>query len=270
MSSPTPARRARPRLAAVAAACLAVALATPPPALAQDERAPSAAPVPAPADAPAAPADAPPAPADAPADPAPPAPAEAPAAEAPPPGPSAADGQAAAVAAGLAHPDLDARTRFELELLQRINALRAEHGRGALLLDDRLVAAARQHAVDMAYRNFCRHTGSDGSRARQRLARNGYPYNNWAGENILCARRSADAALAWWLSSPPHRANLLHGHFTHIGVGVSMLGTYGPDLVLTFAAGDDATAEPGVFAALRGGDVAGWIAATREPDQRPR
>lgn len=252
MSCPTPARLARPCLAALAAAVLAAAA----PAVARAQT-----------DAAAAPpvADAPPAQADAAAPPADAAPADA-----PPAAPAPAERQAADVAAALAHPDLDDRTRFELALLARINAVRAEHGLPALLLDDRLVAAARQHAVDMAHRNFCRHTGSDGSRARARLARNGYPFNNWAGENILCARRTVDAAMAWWLGSAPHRANILHGHFTHVGVGISMLGTYGPDLVLTFAAGAGDTAEPGVFAALRGGDVAGWIAATREPEARPR
>lgn len=181
-----------------------------------------------------------------------------------------ADWTAPDLGAVLANPDFDDRTRLEIEILQRVNGVRAEHGLAPLRLDDRLVAAARQHAVDMAYHNFCRHTGSDGTRARDRLRRNGYPYNNWAGENILCARRTADVALRWWMNSAPHRANILHGHFTHIGVGVSMLGTYGPDMVLTFAAGDENTAQPGVFAALRDGNVAGWIAATREPEQRPR
>lgn len=195
-----------------------------------------------------------------------PAPAEAPApSRDAPAGPAAPD-----IAAALAAPDFDARTKLELEVLARVNAVRAERGLGPLQLDDRLVAAAREQAVDMAYRNFCRHTGSDGSRVRDRLRRHGYPFNNWAGENIICARRTADKAMAWWLRSAPHRANILHAHFTHIGVGVSMLGTYGPDFVLTFAAGDANTVEPGAFKALREGNVAAWIAATREPDQRPR
>ncbi|MEO8083521.1 MAG: CAP domain-containing protein, partial [Ardenticatenales bacterium] len=201
--------------------------------------------------------------------------AEAPAAEqAAPEPPASAETHAAPsapdTAAALAAPDFDTRTRLELEVLGRVNAVRAEHGLGPLQLDDRLVAAAREQAVDMAYHNYCRHTGSDGSRVRDRLRRHGYPYNNWAGENIICARRTADAAMTWWLHSAPHRANILHGHFTHIGVGVSMLGTYGPDFVLTFAAGDANTVEAGAFKALREGNVAGWIDATREPDRRPR
>ena len=77
--------------------------------------------------------------------------------------------------------------------------------------------------------------GRDGSKARDRMRRNGYPYNNWAGENIICSRRSAEAMVQWWLNSPPHRRNILHGHFRHIGVGVSMNGQWGADGVLVFA-----------------------------------
>jgi uncharacterized protein YkwD len=174
------------------------------------------------------------------------------------------------LAAVIAHPDLDARTRLELQILKRINGVRAERGLAPLKLDDRLVAAAREHAVDMAYRNHCRHRGTDGTRARDRIRRNGYPYNNWAGENILCARRSAEAALGWWMNSGPHRRNILHGHFTHIGVGVSMHGTWGPDMALVFAAGDENTVEPDAFKSFREGWVSDWIAASREPEARPR
>ncbi len=190
-------------------------------------------------------------------------PAEAPAAAIEPASPPAAP-PAPDLGAVIAHPDLDARTRLEMEILGRVNAIRAEHGLHALRLDNRLVAAAREHAVDMAHRNFCRHTGSDGTQSRDRMRRNGYPYNNWAGENILCSRDTAEAALGWWMNSTPHRKNLLHGHFTHIGVGVSMHGRWGPDMTLVFAAGDDRTEEPDVFKSFREGRVADWIAATRE------
>jgi len=171
------------------------------------------------------------------------------------------------LAAIAAQPDLDGRTRLEIQILAGVNGARAQHGLPPLILDDRLVAAARQHAVDMAHRGYCRHTGSDGTTVRDRLQRNGYPYNNWAGENILCARHTAEAALGWWLSSSPHRKNILHGHFTHIGVGVSMYGQYGPDMTLVFAAGDPATREPGVYRAFREGATAAWIGATREQDR---
>lgn len=177
------------------------------------------------------------------------------------PAPAAPDLGAAA-----AHPELDARSRLELQVLAGVNAQRAARGIAPLILDDRLVAAARQHAVDMAYRHHCSHWGRDGSSVRMRIRRNGYGHDNWAGENILCSRRSAEAALGWWMGSGPHRANILNPNYRHIGVGISMHGSSGPDMALVFASGEENTVEPGVFEALRTNRVADWVAATREPD----
>ena len=169
-------------------------------------------------------------------------------------------------AAAAAHPELDARSRLELQVLAGVNGQRAAHGLAPLRLDDRLVAAARQHAVDMAYRHHCSHWGRDGSSVRMRIRRNGYAHDNWAGENILCGRRTADSALGWWMSSWMHRANILNANYTHIGVGISMHGSSGPDMALVFASGEAATVEPGVYEALRTNGVAAWVAATKEPE----
>lgn len=241
---------------------------------AQEAAAPAAQPVVVPAE-PVDPAAPPPAPAAS--EPAGPAAAEAPPASAeaaPPPEaavpdaahpasevPASAAPDPAAVAAD---PGLDDRSRMELAVLALVNQARARNGLPPLTLDNRLVAAAREHAVDMARGRFCRHNGRDGSKARDRMRRNGYPYNNWAGENIICSRRSAEAMVQWWLNSPPHRRNILHGHFRHIGVGVSMNGQWGADGVLVFAAGADETMEADVFKAFREGRLADWVAATGE------
>ena len=180
--------------------------------------------------------------------------------------PTAAEAPAAPPELGAvtADPGLDDRSRMELAVLSLVNQARAQHGLQPLALDNRLVAAAREHAVDMAGGRFCRHNGRDGSKARDRMRRNGYPYNNWAGENIICSRRSPEAMVQWWLNSPPHRRNILHGHFRHIGVGVSMNGQWGADGVLVLASGADETMEPDVFKAFREGRVADWVAATSE------
>lgn len=175
---------------------------------------------------------------------------------APPPAPDLAE--------LVADPALDARSRLELEVLALVNQRRAEHGLAPLVLDNRLVASAREHAVDMALGRFCRHQGRDGTRARDRMRRNGYPYNNWAGENIICSRRSAEAMVHWWMQSPPHRRNILHAHFRHVGVGISMKGRYGPDAVLNFAAGATEAVEADVFRSRREGRLAEWVAATGE------
>jgi uncharacterized protein YkwD len=147
--------------------------------------------------------------------------------------------------AALANPELGADAHQILELYRLINAARAEHGLYPLLLDARLVGAAQEHASKMSHAYFCRHTGPDGASARGRMAANGYHYNNWAGENILCSRWRPDEALRWWLGSPPHRRNLLHSHFTHLGIGYDPAGRFGPNWVLNFAAGEANTVELG-------------------------
>jgi uncharacterized protein YkwD len=138
---------------------------------------------------------------------------------------------------------------MQLQVFQLVNQRRAEAGLGPLALDARLTASAAEHASDMARNRFCRHGGSDGSSARGRIQKHGYGHNNWAGENIVCGRKSAEAAMQWWMNSSPHRRNILHGHFTHIGVGVDPNGPWGPMWTLNFAAGAPDTVVPAALQA---------------------
>jgi uncharacterized protein YkwD len=139
--------------------------------------------------------------------------------------------------AALANPALGADARQIVALFKLINEARAGAGLPPLRLDARLVASAQAHASNMAHARYCRHTGLDGSSAKARIRANGYAHNNWAGENILCSRWTPQDAIGWWLGSGPHRRNLLHGHFTHVGIGYDPAGRYGPSWVLNFAAG---------------------------------
>jgi uncharacterized protein YkwD len=143
--------------------------------------------------------------------------------------------------------DLDFEHREQLQLFVAINEYRAQNGLYPLILDARLNAAAWDHSVDMANQGYCRHGGTDGTDARRRMAAHGYPYDNWAGENIVCGKASPEAALAWWKNSTPHRRNLLHGHFTHIGVAMAPNGPWGPMWTLDFADGAPDTVTPIVF-----------------------
>ncbi|GAA3328549.1 hypothetical protein GCM10020331_072940 [Ectobacillus funiculus] len=42
---------------------------------------------------------------------------------------------------------------------------------------------------------------------------------SYAGENIAKGQRSADEVVTAWMNSPGHRANILNGNYTHIGIG---------------------------------------------------
>jgi uncharacterized protein YkwD len=91
------------------------------------------------------------------------------------------------------------------DLLPLLNAKRAERGLPFLRADPRLQAAAQTHAAWMWMHGSLTH-GGDGS-LESRLAGHGY---NWGGaaENVAQARE-ASTAVALWLDSPAHRANLL-------------------------------------------------------------
>ncbi|WP_101068789.1 CAP domain-containing protein [Roseovarius salinarum] len=98
-----------------------------------------------------------------------------------------------------------------------INAIRAQHGRGALRVDDRLAAAAVAHARDMAARGFFGHAGSDGAGVGDRVRRQGYGFCVVA-ENLARGRGSLSAVLAGWMKSRPHRRNLLNRRVTGYGL----------------------------------------------------
>lgn len=66
------------------------------------------------------------------------------------------------------------------------------------------------------------HTRPDGSSCFTALDQAGINYRA-AGENIAMGYRSPEAVVEGWMNSPGHRANILNGDFTHIGVG------YAPD-----------------------------------------
>jgi uncharacterized protein YkwD len=93
-----------------------------------------------------------------------------------------------------------------------------------------LAVASRAHAEDMARNNYFSHTGRDGSNPAQRVARAGYKYRT-TGENIAGGQMRPEEAVAGWIKSPPHCANLMNAAFTEMGVafavdGKSDMGVY--------------------------------------------
>jgi uncharacterized protein YkwD len=93
-----------------------------------------------------------------------------------------------------------------------------------------LALASRAHAEDMARNNFFSHDGRDGSKPAQRVARAGYKYR-MTGENIAGGQMRPEEAVAGWIKSPPHCANLMNAASTEMGVAfavdrTSKLGVY--------------------------------------------
>jgi uncharacterized protein YkwD len=86
-----------------------------------------------------------------------------------------------------------------------------------LSLASALTRAARAHSRDMAMRDFFGHTGSDGSTPGERATRAGYRWS-MVGENIASGVRTGREAVAGWLASPQHCANIMTAAFSQMGV----------------------------------------------------
>ena len=110
---------------------------------------------------------------------------------------------------------------YENTIVALINQKRVAEGRVAYRVDSRLVAAARVYSTDMACNGARNHIGSDGSRASDRIAAQGYVF--WYnGENYYIgwgSRGTPEAAFNWWINSTPHLNNIMHTGFEEIGVG---------------------------------------------------
>ncbi len=110
------------------------------------------------------------------------------------------------------------------EVLNLVNQHRARAGCPALRLNAALTAAAKVHSAAMAEQNFFAHEAPDGTGMTDRLRDAGYSYQR-AGENIFVGAKTASNAVAGWMKSSGHRANILDCRFTETGIAM----TYQPD-----------------------------------------
>ena len=116
-------------------------------------------------------------------------------------------------------------TFFESNVLLQLNMARAEHGLAPLRLNASLTAAASQHCAEMAADGFFAHESAGGAQFWSRIGHyyhsGGFTY--WSvGENLLwsSANLGAAHAVAMWMASADHRANLLSPAWRDIGISV--------------------------------------------------
>jgi uncharacterized protein YkwD len=126
--------------------------------------------------------------------------------------------------------------RLELQVAQRVNAVRRWHGLRPLRLARGLKASARSHSRDMALRGYFEHESANGAQFWSRIERfyGSRGYGRWeVGENILWQSGRAPAAeiVREWMGSPGHRENLLSGAWRELGLGALRVsragGAYG-------------------------------------------
>ncbi len=114
-----------------------------------------------------------------------------------------------------------------------VNAARRDAGLSELELDADLCAAAQVRAQEIA-QSFS-HTRPDGSSCFTILEEFGISYRA-AGENIAMGQRTPEEVMDGWMNSSGHRANILNGTFTSIGVGYYVDGAGAAHWVQIFQA----------------------------------
>lgn len=122
----------------------------------------------------------------------------------------------------------------EEALVELTNAARAKADLPPLRPNPGLFAAARGHAANMAKQAKLAHE-LDGKGPADRVTAAGYKYSR-TGENVGWNYPTPKDAVAGWLDSPGHRANILAKGFTELGVAVSRSGKGEPYWVQVFGA----------------------------------
>ncbi|WP_068677690.1 CAP domain-containing protein [Oceanobacillus sp. Castelsardo] len=116
-------------------------------------------------------------------------------------------------------------SQFEQEVVTLTNQERAKYGLAALKVDTALSKVAREKSRDMAVNNYFDHNSPTYGSPFDMMKSFGITYNT-AGENIAYGQRTPAEVVNAWMNSEGHRANILNGSFTHIGVGYVENGNY--------------------------------------------
>jgi hypothetical protein len=119
-------------------------------------------------------------------------------------------------------------------LLQGTNQKRTAGSLGSLALNGKLNSAAQAKANDMAARDYWSHNTPEGSPPWTFIDNAGYDYQT-AGENLAYGFDSSTEAIAGWMASPGHKANIMNTGYTEVGFGIANASSYqgtGPQTIV--------------------------------------
>lgn len=114
-------------------------------------------------------------------------------------------------------------TQVEKRAFELTNDAREERGLMPLVWDGELCQMARMHSESMARLGFFSHETPEGMRMRDRARALGIVHFQTLGENISYNQGQHDPAgfaVAEWLLSPGHRANIFRAEFRQSAIGV--------------------------------------------------
>jgi|CXWL01.1.fsa_nt_gi uncharacterized protein YkwD len=106
-------------------------------------------------------------------------------------------------------------------LVDLTNKDRTQEEIGTLTMSPVLVAAAQAKANDMAEKEYFAHTSPEGIDPWYWMREAGYTFS-YAGENLAVNFSDSEDVVSAWMDSPGHRANILNGKFTEIGIATAV------------------------------------------------
>jgi uncharacterized protein YkwD len=119
-------------------------------------------------------------------------------------------------------PSVASRLKVATAILCLVNAERGKLGLRKLKRSKVLAIAAGGHSKDMLKRRFFEHTGPGGPSFQARLKRLRYRGAR-AAENIAYGSSlNAKRVMQAWMSSPPHKANILSPRSRFLGIGIAV------------------------------------------------
>ncbi|MFD2629401.1 CAP domain-containing protein [Oceanobacillus kapialis] len=116
-------------------------------------------------------------------------------------------------------------SQFEQEVVELTNQERAKQGLAPLKIDTELSKVAREKSRDMASSGYFAHNSPNYGSPFDMMKQFGISYST-AGENIAKGQRTPEEVVNAWMNSEGHRANIMNGNFTHIGVGYVEQGNH--------------------------------------------
>jgi uncharacterized protein YkwD len=116
-------------------------------------------------------------------------------------------------------PQGDCGTAVETEQMRLMNQDRVQHGLSPLECHLGLVGVAHDYSETMAVDSYFSHIDRQGRQPWDRVNEAGISGWRAIAENIAYGQSTPAAVQEAWMDSPGHRANILNGTYTHIGVG---------------------------------------------------
>ncbi|MDQ0254646.1 putative YkwD family protein [Evansella vedderi] len=121
---------------------------------------------------------------------------------------------------------------FEQQVIALTNEQRRNNGLSELEGDAELSQVARKKSTDMQENNYFSHTSPTYGSPFDMIRDHGISYNG-AAENIAQGQPTPEQVVDAWMNSEGHRANILNGDFTHIGVGYDENGHHWTQMFIT-------------------------------------